>query len=158
MVRINNMKKSKLRKIIRESLNNIIREREGQDDGDVTNYTVVYDETGETINVDRNHKMWREISRIAQSGKAQKGKQLTKGEESKNLREDKQILNEIFGCCWIRGGCCEWVKTANYGHYEDRPGYITISWSACCGNSGKGKCCGGRRTGKTASTGNYSAF
>ena len=160
------MKKSQLRKLIRESIKelhlqekiypdlkelmneaatNVFCEQEvKKNDGEVEVYRVTNQDTGEMINVDRSHEMWPEVSSAVQKGNPRKVKQLTKGQEG----ESGERINEFFGflkgwCCWFRGGCCGWEKNlpmphSHMGYYY--AGYV-IEWDACCGNSQKGRCC-----------------
>ena len=116
--------------MMNEAATNVFCEQEGQDDGEVEVYRVTVRETGEIINVDRNHEMWSEISSAVQKSNPRKVKQ----------------LNELFGaigrwlCCRFRGGCCGWEISPSWasGHY-----YGSIEWDACCGNHSRGGCCGG---------------
>ena len=134
--------------MMNESAANVFCEREGLDDEEVTNFRLTpIGENGKrlkTINIDKNHEAIRGLDLT----KASKVKQLTKGKN--NVREVEDAPRDLtpqtgkFFCCWLRGGCCEWTRilpvssVATYGysvtHYE-------LGWDACCGNSGKGRCC-----------------
>jgi hypothetical protein len=135
-------------RMMRESATNLFCEREGLDDEEVTTFRITSigknGERGESSIANKNHKIIRALDLT----NATKVRQLTKGEN--NIREVEDAPRDLtpqtgkYFCCWLRGGCCEWERNYDAPHrdssHKEWAGYV-IEWDACCGNSGKGRCC-----------------
>ena len=135
-------------RMMRESATNLFCEREGLDDEEVTTFRITSigknGERGESSIANKNHKIIRALDLT----NATKVRQLTKGEN--NIREVEDAPRDLtpqtgkYFCCWLRGGCCGWERNYDAPHrdsnHNDWAGYV-IEWDACCGNSGKGRCC-----------------
>ena len=133
------MKKSELRKIIRESIKELkdeenkasqmrAAEKEEAEEG---SYNVTNTKTGQTISVDRNHDMYSKVKNA-----------ISKGSIKRTKLKESSKLNEGIFCCWFKGGCCGF-STSWEDPVDDMVEHV-ITWTGCCGHGGAitQACCG----------------
>ena len=116
------MKKSELRNIIKESIEELrdLRSKEKP----VEIFTLTNNETGETSTVDKNHKLFPWVLNQIKKGNAIKLNEVACGP-----------INEGPFCCLI-GGCCTMKEKV-----REKRGSWDIVWKACCAFPSIGRCC-----------------
>tara|TARA_A100001201_G_scaffold119064_1_gene102628 strand:- start:18 stop:359 length:342 start_codon:yes stop_codon:yes gene_type:complete len=111
------MKKSQLKKIIKETINELERE-------DSVNQMTVVSQNGRSYTIGKENPLFNQVLR-------------SKDLSVTPIKMPAKIVSG--GCCHgSNGGCCNYAADTPFSIGDE---FIKVHWKACCSNKFRGACC-----------------